>query len=156
MTYASYPYGAVPFGGLTDAQPLTIEERIEKTLFAYADVIATEADPPKVFPNDNFTPTALYLRIEQAPNHNERLFMRGIDPHFRQGILLIAVVSPLNVSSSPATKIAGQVAENFPADLALYNYGIKLRIQEAPYVGRAFPDVAAWIVPVSIRYQVFA
>lgn len=157
MTYASYPYGAVPFGGLfTGQQDLTIEERIERTLFTYAAAIATEADPPKVWPNETTVPPPLYLRIEQFPNRNERIFIKGINPHLRQGILQITVVSPLNVGPSVATKVAGQVAENFPADLTIYNYGLKLRIQEAPSVGQAFPNDATWVTPVSCRYQVFA
>lgn len=156
MTYASYPYGAFPFGGLEVGQELTIEERIEATLFGYAAVITTEADPPKVWPNITTIPTDLYLRIDHLPNRNERLYLKGTDPHLRQGILQITVVSPLNVGPSVATRVAGQVAENFPADLALYDYGVKLMIQEAPSVGQAFPNDVTWVVPVSIRYYVFA
>ena len=156
MTYASYPYGAVPFGGLfTGQQALTIEERIESALFTYAAVITTEAAPPKVWPNSTYIPTDLYLRIEQLPNRNERLYMKGTNPHLRQGILQITVVSPLNVGPSPATRVAGQVAENFPTDLALYSYGVKVTIQEAPSVGQAFPNDATWVVPISVRYECF-
>ena len=141
---------------LEAGQELTIEERIEATLFGYAAVITTEADPPKVWPNSIYTPTDLYLRIDHLPNRNERLYMLGTDPHLRQGILQITVVSPLNVGPSVATRVAGQVAENFPADLALYGYGLKLTIQEAPSVGQAFPNDATWVVPISIRYQTLA
>jgi hypothetical protein len=159
MTYAAYPYGAFPFGGLGAdelGQELTIEERIEATLFRYAAIITTEADPTKVWPNSTYTPSALYLRIDHMPNRNERLYLKGTNPHLRQGILQITVVSPLNVGPTVATRVAGQVAENFPAELKLYDYGVLLTIQEAPSVGQAFPNDATWVVPVSIRYYVFA
>lgn len=158
MTYGAFPYGSAPYGGL-DAivgRSLTIEERIKFSLFGYVAAMDVDGDPPLAWPNNAFEPPPTYLRVEQVPSENERMFFKGADPHRRYGVLRLTVVSPLNVGPTFATRLAGLVAENFPDDLALYDYGIKVTIAEAATVNSAFKTDVSWDVPVTIPYQTFA
>ena len=66
------------------------------------------------------------------------------------------MVAPLNAGSSEATALAGAVAAHFPADLALYQEDLKVRVQAAPDVAPAIKTDRSWDVPVSVRYEVFA
>ncbi len=137
---------------------MTVEENIEAALFgAVRDLSAFDA-AHKAWPNVTFgsSPDAAYLRIELLPNGNERFFAKGSDPHLYLGILQLTVVAPLNAGPSSATQLAGQVAAEFPADFAIYEDGLKVRVEKAPDVGQALPVDASWNVPVSIRYECFA
>ena len=137
---------------------MTVEEAIEAALFGAVRDLDVVEDDRKAWPNVPFTPPSgeAYLRVALLPNGNQRLFMKGSDPHLFLGILQLTVVAPLNQGSSAATQLAGEVAAEFRADEALYESGIKVRIERAPDIGQAFPVDAAWIVPISIRYECFA
>lgn len=154
MTYGSFPYGGVPYGGL-GGRDLTIEERIEWALFTYTASIALDGDPPIAWPNISFDPAGLHVRVEHLPNRNERIFVRGSDPHFRQGLLVATVASPLNKGASSTTALAGEIAQNFPADLDLYLYGLRIKVQAAPDVSPSHATDAYWEAAVSIRYETF-
>lgn len=155
MTLGSFPYGGVPYGGL-GGRDMTIEERIEATLFLQAAVMASELGGlPTAWPNIAFTPAGLHLRIELVPNRNERLFAKGTDPHLRQGILLIAIASPLNEGPAATTALAGDIALYFPADLSLYSYGIRVSVQAAPELSSARAADAYWEAFVTVRYETF-
>ncbi len=150
MTYGAFPFGAVPFGSLGETGR-AVEGSIETALFTYAATL----DPPIAWPNIKFDPAATYTRVEHLPDRNQRLFAKGTNPHLRQGTLRLTVVSPLNAGAPQATRAAGTIARAFPADLDLYDHGVKVRIQGAPIVGQAFPTDAAWVVPVNVRYHAF-
>lgn len=136
---------------------MTIEEKIESALFGRVRTMALAGAPPIAWPNLAFDPPAsAYIRVSLLPNRNTRLFLKGADPHFRQGILQLVVAAPLNGGSTFATALAGAIAEHFPADLALYESNVKVVIQAAPDVGEALKEDVAWTVMVSVRYETFA
>ncbi len=137
---------------------MTIEEKIEAALFAR--VIALAFDPavpiawPNVpFPADGEPKPTTYIEVIHFRNANTRLFLKGSSPHLRQGILQLTVITPLHGGPSPATKLAGEIAAQFPADLPLFNDDVKVRIQQAPDVMTADKTEVSWNVPVSVRYE---
>jgi hypothetical protein len=135
---------------------MTIEERIEAALFAHTLTLALDGAPPIAWPNATFNPPAgAYIRVDHFPNANSRLLVKGSAPHLRQGILQLTVVAPLNVGPTLATGLAGAIAEHFPADLALFEEGTKVRIQAAPDVMDADKTDVSNDVPVSVRYECF-
>lgn len=90
------------------------------------------------------------------PNRNLRPLLAGADPHFRQGILQLTVVAPLNRGASLPIALAGAVAAHFSADTALYRGSVKVRVQAAPDVAPGFATERSYNVPVSVRYEAFA
>lgn len=154
MPFGSFPYGGSPYGGL-GGRDMTIEERIEATLFSYTASLVLEGTPPIAWPNVAFVPSGLHLRVSLLPNRNERLFAKGSNPHLRQGILQVTVAAPLNAGPEPATALGGQIAQNFPADLDLNSYGLRVRIQAAPDLSAALAAAAYWEAALSIRYEIF-
>lgn len=137
---------------------MTPEENIEAALFGRVVTLETTPALPVVWPNVAFTPPAgSYLRFEHLPNRNERPFLGAADPSFRRGILQLTVVTPLNQGPTVfATRLAGKVAQHFPAGLALYSEGIKVRITRAPDVTSAMKTDRSWDVPISVYYECFA
>ncbi len=139
---------------------MTVEANIETALFTHVLALSDlDGDPPLAWPNTPFTPPAgPYIEIQHFPNSVGRRFLKGTDPHLRQGILQLTVVTPLNGGPSVATGLAGAVAEHFPADLNLFEGAIKVRIQKAPDVlpGDKTEDDVSWATPVSIRYECWA
>lgn len=142
---------------------MTIEEKIEAALFGRVRTLAVTGDPPIVWPNLAFPEPgeekpATYVEVSHLPNRNTRLFVRGSDPHLRQGILQLTVRTPLHDGQMPPMALAGEIAAHFPADLALFEGGIKVRIQQAPDVlqpGKS-DDGVSWSAIVSVRYEAFA
>lgn len=133
---------------------MTVEEKIEAALFARVRTLDLDGDPPLAWPNIAFKPPAgPYVRVEHLPNRVTRLFLKGSAPHLRQGILQLTVVTPLNAGPEDATALAGAVAEHFPADLALYEDGIKVRVQRAPDVMPAEKSDTSWSVRVDVYYD---
>jgi hypothetical protein len=136
----------------------TIEEKIEAALFGHVrDLELTGLGADDIaWPNLAFEPSGPYVRVRHFVNTHRRLFLKGSAAHLRQGILQLTVFAPLNGGVGPALLLAGEIADQSPADLALYGDGIKVRVQQAPDVGSADKTDAHWFVPVSIRYEVFA
>jgi hypothetical protein len=135
----------------------TIEEKIEAALFARVASLDLTPALQVAWPNVPFTPpAAAYLQVLHFPNRNTRLFLAGSDPHFRQGILQLTVAAPLNAGTVQATGLAGGIAEHFPADLALYSEGLKVKVQAAPRVWPADKTDAWWNVQVDVPYECFA
>lgn len=136
---------------------MTVEENIEAALLARVATLETTPALPVAWPNITFTPgTGPYLRVDHLPNATTRFLLKGSDPHLRQGILQLTVVAPLRQGPSPGTKLAGAVAAHFPADLALFSGGIKVRISKAPSIAPAMKTDVSWDVPVSVTYECFA
>lgn len=132
----------------------TIEENIELVLFGAVRDLETEPVLPVAWPNKVYDPDgAAYIRVDHFRNVNERLLVKGTSPHLRQGILQLAVVMPLNGGAPAGTALAAAIAAQFPADLELYSEDVKVRIQAAPTVMTAIKEDAAYVVPVSIRYE---
>jgi hypothetical protein len=136
---------------------MNAEEAIEFALFGTVrDLSMFDADH-KAWPNVSFEPpTDPYLRVDDLSNGNERVFIRSSAAHLYLGILQLTVVAPQNVGPSEAKRLAAAVAEAYPADRAVYDSAIKVRIEKAPDVMRPFLDETRWKVPVSIRYQAYA
>ncbi len=135
----------------------TIEESIEAALFAKVlELTDLDGDPTFAWPNMPFDPPtgAPWIRVDHFPNKVTRLFSKGSNPHLRQGILQLTVHAPLN--GGAPTALAGSIAAQFPADLEMFEDGIKLRIQAAPDVFPPDKTDTSWDVPVSISYEVFA
>lgn len=135
----------------------TVEENIEAALFAR--VASLDLTPAReiAWPNVPFTPPAAgYVEVLHFPNRPQRLFLRGSDPHFRQGILQLTVVGPLNEGPTPATTAAGAIAAHFPADLALYSEGLKVKVQAAARIWPADKTDTSWTVQLDVPYECFA
>lgn len=144
---------------------MTIEEKIERALFARVASLdldtGDDPPPPIALPNIAFPPRGqikppTYIEVRHFRNASLRLFLKGADAHHRQGILQLTVISPLNTDQYGSTRLAGQIAEHFPADLELFEEGVKVRIQQAPDVLAADKTDTSWDVPVSVRYEAFA
>lgn len=136
---------------------MTIEEKIEAALLGRVATLSLAPPLPIAWPNTSFNPPAsAYLRVRHFRNKNERISIKGSNPHRRLGILQITVVAPLNVGPPPATSIAGRIAEHFPADLVIPYDGISVRIQSAPYVLDAVVEDTTNDTPVSIEYECIA
>lgn len=142
---------------------MTIEEKIEAALFGHARVMSVTGSPPLAWPNvtfpeDGATKPSTYIEVKLLPNNNTRVVSKGSGPHFRQGILQFVVRTPLRVGPTVATTIAGEIAEHFPADLDLFEDGMRLRIQQAPDVDQAevSADEVSWAARVAVRYETFA
>lgn len=137
---------------------MSIEQSIEAALFGHVRDLDLD-DAPIAWPNVPFTPTSpasIYVRVQHLRNVNTRFFAKGSDPHLRQGILQLTVVAPLNVGPQVATTLAADIAEQFPADLALYEDGVKVRIQQAPDVITPEKTDVSWDVRIDVRYESLA
>lgn len=159
MTYGLYAFGAAPYGdsmSLFQTNGLTIEERIETALFKSVQALQLAEDLPLAWPNVDFSPASplsAYLRVQHLPNTNSRLFSKGANPHQRQGILQLTVVSPLRLGPAPAKTIAATIADQYPADRALFESGVKVRIQSAPDVVTPDKTDVSWDARVDVRYE---
>jgi hypothetical protein len=135
---------------------MTTDEKIWAAL--ETRVAALVLSPPLAiaWPNNDFQSAPPYLRVDLFRNRNQRIAIKGSAPHRRLGILQITVVAPLNAGPVPATSIAGQIAEHFPADLVLDNDGLSVRITSAPDVLSGSKADASYDIPVSIEFEAFA
>lgn len=97
-----------------------------------------------------------YLRATWVPNSNNRLFLKGADPHERLSLLQVDVFEKINEDAAVAIEVAGLVAEHFPADLKMAYSGIIARVQRSPDVAQAMPQDVYVQVPVTIPIVVFA
>lgn len=161
MTYGLFSYGAAAYGWFMSLYDdgLTIEERIEAALFASVQALALADDPPLAWPNVAFTPPSPdepYVRVQHLRNVNVRPFVKGSDPHLRQGILQLTAVSPLHAGPSPVTTLAASIAAQYPAGLDLFESGIKVRIQAAPTVTSAEKTDVSYSARVDVLYECFA
>lgn len=114
--------------------------------------------PGIAWPNDPFTkpnPPAPWLDIDVFANTNTRRAIKGDNAHIRQGIVQITVSVPKNTQTEVVRDLADEIAEFFPADLQLFENGVKVRIQRAPDVmsGAESSDGVWWEKPVSIPYE---
>jgi len=135
----------------------TIDEAIKAALTAQIEALELTDDPPIAWPNEHFeapNPPAPYIDVDFIPNRNTRLVL-GSAPHLRQGILQLTVKVPINTGTETADELAGSIAEQFPADLTLFEDDIKVRIQQAPDVlpGSKSANSVWWETVVSIRYE---
>lgn len=135
----------------------TIAENIEAALFARVASLDLTPARQVAWPNVSFTPPAVaYIEVVHFPNRPQRVFLRGSDPHFRQGILQLTVRAPLNEGAASATRIVGEVAQHFPADLALYSEGLKVKVQAAPRIWPADKTDTSWNVQIDVSYESFS
>lgn len=145
---------------------MAIEDDIEAALFRHVQELELDDFPvgiPTAWPNDQFPqdgqqkpPT--YIEVLHHRNKINRFYMKGSNPHLRQGILQITLFTPISEGTEPSTLLAGAIAEQFPADLALFQGSTKVRIQQAPDVGNGdkTPDGVSWAVVISVRYDCLA
>jgi len=142
---------------------MTIQEQIEAALFAHLVTFTPTIDAPIAWPNVTFPEDGdakpeTYIEARHMPNRNTRLYMAGADPHLRQGILQLTIFTPLHEGATPATQLAGEIAEHFPADLALYEDDIRLRIQKAPDIMPAerTDDGVSWSARIDCYYETYS
>ena len=136
---------------------MNVEDAIETALFASAIDIATFDAAHKAWPNASFDPPAdAYMRVDHLPNGSQRLSIKSVNPHLYFGILQITVVAPLNVGVTAARQLAAEIADAYPADRTMTQWGTTVRVEKAPDVGRGFAGDAKWNVVVSIPYQSLA
>lgn len=117
---------------------------------------------PKAWPKESFAPVTgqPWLRIDLMPNRNNRPFLGSDDPMFRQGLLQIGLMTPLNgqpfeVDNQWAGQIAAHFWENLPGR-KIHEDGLTVTIQRAPDVAAAFREESFWFTPISIRWECFA
>jgi len=141
----------------------TIEESIEAALFTHTLSLNATGDPPIAWPNREFPAPgdekpSTYVEVMHFPNTNTRWLLGSADPHLRQGILQFMIYTPLLGGPKPATQLAGEIAEHFPVDLALFEDAIKVRIQRAPDVTPASKtdNGVSWATRCDVRYEVLA
>lgn len=109
---------------------------------------------PIAWPNVDFTPPPTpYLRVDVLRNRPERLFMKGSAPHLRQGILQLTLVSAFDLGTDFLTDVADRLANQFPADLAMFESGVKVRVQEDPTVVTGEKTDATWDTRVDVYYE---
>lgn len=137
---------------------MTREENVEAALIERAETMPF--DQTKVaYPNKSFTkpsPLQAYVEVTHFPNRSSRYALKGSSPENMQGFLQLLVRSPRNEGAAPATKIAGELALHFPADLSLWSEGVRVRISKKPDVMSASPTEASWNVPVTVYYEASA
>lgn len=136
---------------------MTIETNIETALFARAAALILSPAWPVAWPNNTFTPVVTgYLAVNHLPNGARRVFIGSAGPHHRLGLLQVSVFAPLNKGASPATEIAGKVAEHFPCDIKLRSGPVAVRVTQAPEIMAAMRNDQFWHVPVRISYECWA
>ena len=162
MTFGGGAYGFMPYGGLMSLHPaegLTIEERIEAALFKSVKALDIEGAPPLAWPNVAFTPpvpASTYVRVAHLRNSNVRSFAKATDPHLRQGILQLTVVSLLRLGPNPATTLAASIAWQYPAGRSLYESGVRVRVQAAPNAVSPDKTDISWDARIDVPYECFA
>lgn len=136
---------------------MTIEGSIEAALFTRVASLVLSTAMPVAWPNLSFEPILTgYLMVTHLPNGNRRMFIGSGEPHQRLGLLQVSVFAPKNKGPTPATEMAGKVAEHFPCDLKLVSGDVSLRITKAPDVIQAMANDPFWHVPVRISYECWA
>lgn len=168
MSISSAPISSHPIGAgassLVTFAFRTIEEKIEAALFARVDLLSLVGDPPVALPNVPFPDPSTgddkpdtFVEVRLFFNKNTRLFLRGTDPHLRQGILQFTVFTPRDGGYTLATKLAGEIALHFPADLILTEDDVRVRIRNAPDVVGAeeTEDKVSWSGRVDVSYECF-
>lgn len=138
-----------------------IETEIETALFTSLTEALAEIDEELqvAWPNRPFepsNPSVSYVRVDHLRNRNTRLFVKGADPHLRQGILQLTAVTPLLVGVDAAVALVDALAAQFPADLDLFGNGVRVRIQAAPDIATPTREDASWDVVCSIPYECLA
>lgn len=135
----------------------TTETKIWLALKARMSALVLSPVHPIAWPNEAFSPpTTGYLRVNHIPNINQRLFVKGSDPHQRLSILQVDVFEKINEDASVAIELAGLVAAHFPADLKMIYQGVGARVTRAPEVNQTLPDGSHSLTPVIIPIEVFA
>lgn len=144
---------------------MTPEEKIEALLFVAVASLDLPGNPPYAWPNKSFPgeddagnplpKPGTYIEVRHLPNTTARLFAKGTDPHLRQGILQLTAVTPLKGGATSATRLAGVIAAQFPADRLLFDGGTRVRVQATPDVRAAEKTDVSWDAAVSIRYECF-
>jgi len=138
----------------------TVESNIERALIKRAEGLAPGLVPVAsiAWPNSNFTRPSdangflPYLAVDHMPNESFRYSLKGSEPRQRKGILQIRVSYPKNKGRKEPLELAGLVAAHFPADLALFEDGVKVSIVKVD-VASAISNDVSWDVPVSVFYE---
>ena len=136
---------------------MTREENVEKALIGRAKTMPF--DQSKVgYPNKKFDKPngETYVEVSHFPNRSQRLALRGSSPEYMFGFLQLLVCAPRNEGGEEATRIAGELALHFPADLALWSEGVRVIISKKPDVMSASPTESSWNVPVTVYYEASA
>ncbi len=95
-----------------------------------------------------------WLKVTHTINTGARPFLGHADPQLRQGILQVALQTPLTEHPAEVDmQYAGQVAAHFWAEPTLFHDGIKVTIQRAPDVGQAYRMEDWWFTPVNVPWQ---
>lgn len=134
-----------------------INATIQNALFKKLNELVLSPALPVAWPNVDFTAPVggKYLTVDLLPNTNLRLYQPNDSPHYRQGLLQVTVVAPLDSGTGYALGVADAIADHFPASLILYESGAKLGIQRTPDIAPPLRDDTTWRVPVTIRYELF-
>lgn len=107
--------------------------------------------------NTSFTPVTgqpyAEVSLLPAPTDNPTL-----DQRLRRdmGVFQVLLKYPVAKGSGPAESMARALQQHFPAGLTLTKGGLRIRISKTPDIAAALPVPDRFIIPVSIRYDVFS
>lgn len=107
--------------------------------------------PPIAWPNQNFTPSGLYLEFRLAPNEVlDPVISGGFE--YEVGLVLITIVAPRGEFSTEANTLAEQIAQRFPKALRLPAGDGNVVINAPTSRATPFPDGTYWRQPLRVSY----
>lgn len=135
-----------------------IDLQIKRLFWAEAEELGTSLSVPIAYPKLDFSPPedGVYIQVSFLPNLNRRPFLNGSDPHYRQGIFQLMVVSPIRSSLDAQMTLAGQIVNAFPADRKLFGDSVTVKITKEPDQAPMFESELSSVIPVSVSYEAFA
>lgn len=135
----------------------TTETKIWLALKAKCETIPLSL--PVSYPKEDYTPVTgqAWLKVSHMLNTGFRLSLGNTDPQRRQGILQIALNTPLTPHPGEVDlQYAGIIAEHFWTDPVIFGDGIKITIQRAPDVGQAYRVEGWWFTPINVLWESWA
>lgn len=109
--------------------------------------------PDVAFENAPYTPRqgTPYMQLTLLPGKTENPTM-GDQFKRETGLLQLSLYYPVNAGPALAYTQAEVARSHFPRGLTLSDTGVRVLIDEHPYVGSAMQDEGWFMVPVSIPY----
>lgn len=116
---------------------------------------STRQQPLRVaYENVSFEPGPgeTYLRCFMLPAETDSLDLEGAHTLF-QGLFHVNVVSPAGVGPGEPSRIADELAELFPINLALSRDDFTVYVRSKLTVSRGTSDTASYTVPTRLTYR---
>ena len=126
-----------------------IRAALETRLLALSPALPTALENALIDPAG-----AAHQRAYLLPNTTKTPGFDLITKH-EKGIFQVSVCYPLHQGSGACAARAELIRAQFNAGLRLTQGGITVLIYEWPSIGRAMPEDAYFVIPVSISYRSF-